>query len=540
MDKVKVDQIITEYLEKIYGFAVKKSFSYEEAEELSAEIVKEVYLSLLKSEEVYNLEGYVWRISEHTFSKYLSAKKRHAGVSLDNVTASYEETWFFEDDSAKESATLRREIAYLTEIRRRIVYLFYYKNRSISHIAKNLNMPEGTVKWHLNKARNDLKEGFQMERTIGKLGLAPVKAKGMGHSGDPGTGCGPETYLSDKLDLNIVYSVYHKPRTIEEIAAELGVTPVFIEEKIARLEANGYLIKAAGGKYTTYVYFLPEYYSRELADRKLKLQLQMADILAKEYAPVVRKAIEGVKELYIPSGNRELFEAAAIFFGIVWKSSLTADKDLSKYTIKDTAGGEYIAFVELDKECVDPEYQSELPPASYYACCGSMTRYCHKYPCFSWSCDTRLDSRKGGWKNNLTSDYEILYEYISGAIKDDAANAEKFARLRDRSFIDEKGRVQVMVMKASGEDFAELVPSVSEELKSRCAELALEYAMHEAKHYPPQMQDLVVTWGLNSFIGNTAALMVLDKLYEEGTFKPLTEQEKISSTLVVCSDVLPK
>jgi len=49
MEKLKADKIITEYLEKIYGFAIKKSFSYDEAEEISAEIVKEVYVSLLKA-----------------------------------------------------------------------------------------------------------------------------------------------------------------------------------------------------------------------------------------------------------------------------------------------------------------------------------------------------------------------------------------------------------------------------------------------------------------------------------------------------------
>ena len=34
MEKQKVDQIITDYLKKIYGFAIKKSYSYDEAEEL--------------------------------------------------------------------------------------------------------------------------------------------------------------------------------------------------------------------------------------------------------------------------------------------------------------------------------------------------------------------------------------------------------------------------------------------------------------------------------------------------------------------------
>ena len=39
MQKEKVDQIITDYLKKLYGFAVKKSFSYDEAEDLCSEII---------------------------------------------------------------------------------------------------------------------------------------------------------------------------------------------------------------------------------------------------------------------------------------------------------------------------------------------------------------------------------------------------------------------------------------------------------------------------------------------------------------------
>lgn len=64
-----------------------------------------------------------------------------------------------------------------------------------------------------------------MERKIGKLGLAPITATGFGHSGNPGNNGAPEFYLKDKLNLNIVYSVYHTPRTKEEIAEELGLTP---------------------------------------------------------------------------------------------------------------------------------------------------------------------------------------------------------------------------------------------------------------------------------------------------------------------------
>ena len=49
MEKQQADKLIVEYLPKIYGFAMKKSFSFDEAEELSSDIVTEVYLSFLSA-----------------------------------------------------------------------------------------------------------------------------------------------------------------------------------------------------------------------------------------------------------------------------------------------------------------------------------------------------------------------------------------------------------------------------------------------------------------------------------------------------------
>ena len=189
MDKQRADQIITEYLQKIYGYAIKKSYSYDEAEELCAEIIHEVYLSLRKVKEVSNVEGYIWRISEHTYSKYVSSKKKHEGISIDGVIIPYFEECSLED-SDDEIKHLRREVAFLTIKRRQIVYRFYYENKSISAISREMDIPEGTVKWHLNKARIELKEGFSMERKIGKLGLKPITAISIGHSGDPGANGG--------------------------------------------------------------------------------------------------------------------------------------------------------------------------------------------------------------------------------------------------------------------------------------------------------------------------------------------------------------
>ncbi len=538
MDKQKADIIITEYLPKIYGFAIKKSFSYGEAEELCSDIIGQLYPSLLKSKEIYNIEGYVWRICEHTYSKFVSSKKKHQGISIDGMNVLFEDDYGL-GEAEEEVFRLRREIAFLTQVRRKIVYSYYYENKSVPLIANETKIPEGTVKWHLSKARNELKKGFIMERKIGRLGLNPIKAIGFGHSGNPGTNGGPEFYLKDSLNLNIVYSVYYTPKTKDEIAEELGVTPVFIEEKIEFLEENGFLIKQAKNKYTTYVRFDPETYSLELQENKFKKQLEIAEILAKDYATSVRAAIVDIADVYIPSGNRELLEAAAILYGVANKCQLEVKKDLSQYYIKTTGGGDFIAFVEIASIRSDTDYKPTLKLPSYYAC-GNMTRISDKYPVYSWSIDTRYSSREGHWVNNYTSDYEYLYEFMTGAISDDNASAEKFKRLRDRKYITDDNKVNIMIIKGKADDFFAKIPELNEKTKKLFASYALESAEVAARDYPPQMRDLIISWNAGGFVSNTVAVMVKDVLYKSGTFKELTEREKVTSDLIMFCDMLPE
>ena len=539
MNKQQADKLIVEYLPKIYGFAMKKAFSFDEAKELSSDIVTEVYLSLLSANEILNLDGYVWRISEHVYSRFVSSKKKREGISLNGIDIP-DTTPILDEDSEAELDLLRREIAFLTNTRRKIVYSFYYENKTISTITKEIGVPEGTVKWHLNKARNDLKEGFIMERKIGKLGIKPIEAESFGHSGEPGKNGGPEYYLGNKLNLNIVYSVYHSPKTMVEIAEELGVTPVYIEDTVKELEANGFLVMKAGNRYTTYVKFNPETYSLEQQDKRKQKQREIARILAQEYVPQVRAAIADVTDVYIPSKNRELLEAAAIFYGISNKCDISLKTDLSKYHIKTLAGGDFIAFVTIPATQIDTDYVSSQNDPPYWAC-GNMTRWSEKYPSvYSWSIDTRYSSRKGGWENNFTSDYEYLYEFMTGAIKDTPANKEKFDRLRKRGFLVENNKVNVMVARGNQKEFFSKLPSLDEKLKKTFADYALEQAMLIAKDYPPQMRDLVVNWNAAGFVGNTVALMVMDILHGNGMFRPLTEDEKVTSNLLMFCDRLPE
>lgn len=541
MEKQFADQIMEDFFQKIYGFAIKKTYSMEEAEELCAEMAKEVYLSLRKTKEIVNVEGFIWRICENTFARYVAQKKKKQGVSIDGMILPYYDEYDL-GESEEELHRIRREIAFLSQKRRRVVYSFYYLEKTISKIAEEMGLPEGTVKWHLNKARNDLKEGIGMDRKIGRLGLAPIEVRNIGHSGTPGRNGGPEQFLEDKINVNIVYSVYWSPRSLEEIAEELGMTPVFLEDRVNLLEENGFLVKTGGNRYTTYVNFTPQKISVEEGSNVLKKKVQVAKELVEKYVPKVREAIADFQDVYIPGGNRELFEAAVIFYAVAEKCSIPIQRDLSNYRIKTLDGGDYIAFVDSKVEVSDPEYVPDIPEAKGdYVCCGSMWRESAKYACVrSWSDDSRFCSRKGYWQNNRNEDYEYLYELITNQLPDNSTNAEKYARLREREFLTVNGKPNIMIVKETMDVFLARVPKLNQEIIDRFAGYALESAMQQAKLYPPQMQDLVVWEAVQQFIGNMGAMMVMDILYANGTFKPLTEQEKVTAQLLMFCDRLPQ
>ena len=49
----------------------------------------------------------------------------------------------------------------------------------------------------------------------------------------------------------------------------------------------------------------------------------------------------------------------------------------------------------------------------------------------------------------------------------------------------------------------------------------------------------MVMGDFEGFISREVPIMVLDKLYANGTFKPLTEKERVTANLIMFSDVLP-
>lgn len=540
MEKKIADALIHEYMQKIYGFAVSRAFNLQEAEELSSDIVFEVYSSLLKLPDLHNPAGYIWRISENVYSRYVMGKKRDEHTSLDDVTIPTYDAYKFEDESVEaQCALLRREIAYLTRTRREIIMAFYFEKKKIAEIAESLCLPEGTVKWHLSRAKDELKEGMKMERNIGKLGLVPVRFTDMGHSGRPGKNGGPEAYISGLIEQNVVYAVYFEPKTLNEISDELGISPVYLEDVVNKLAENGFLVPVGKGKYTTYVEISPATYSMEKDEMEYKMYLEIADLLRTEYAPLVKAYADSVENVYIPDGNRELLFATLLTYGIMTQNQAYGEEiDISKYIIQPTDGGSYTAYAQQNMVQSDPEYTPTLEKMRYYNTCGPMTRGGDKYGdrVTSWSIDSDLDTREGFWQNNRMEDYEYLYEFLCGKLPKGEENAEKYQRLYERKFLGDNDEVQVIVAE---NDALNDLPKFPDALKAKLANYAGRAYELVKDSYPPQMQDLIRDQSRYVLLPRMP-MAIIDSMITDGTLSDFADAQRTALNLIVFSDKLPE
>ena len=259
MEKSRADKIITEYYKKLYGFALSKMTDIDKAEELASRITLEVYSSLLNADEIVNINGYIYRIACNIFARYIAERKESAHLAIDSLFLPDNVDYTKSLIDSEDAKNLRREIAYLSETQRKIVVMHYYDNLKLGEIAEKLSIPLGTVKWHLYEAKNSLKEGIEMKRTPGTLGINPVKFINMGHSGCVGSKGDTSDFLRNSLTQNIAYAAYYSPKTVAEIAEELGVSPIFIEDEIRTLEEYGFMDRLGGGKYRTNIHTVPLY-----------------------------------------------------------------------------------------------------------------------------------------------------------------------------------------------------------------------------------------------------------------------------------------
>ena len=288
MNKQYAEKVITEYLKPIFGFALKRCKNVQDAEDLSQEIILKAYRTLISRDDIEQPDKFIWTIAHNALSNYYRDTSRQViGIPIDDVEEIIADPDSCKDEiDCREIDKLQKEIAYLSKLQRRIVIAYYFENKKQNEIAAELGIPLGTVKWHLFEAKKELKRGINTMRETSNLKFNPIKFESYGMNGNSGKKSLDEFFRS-ALSQNICYCVRNDAKTVNEIADDLGVSPVYVESEAAFLEEYGYL-KAYKDKYI--VNFIISEPTEELLILHDRMNKRAAEIFANELYEELEKS----------------------------------------------------------------------------------------------------------------------------------------------------------------------------------------------------------------------------------------------------------
>ena len=261
MNREKATAFIEENLKTLFAYSLSRVSHKEDAEDLTGEIVLAILQSADRIKNPDAFYGYVWRIADNTCKKFMKKKARLVFEVLDETLP--DETDVVSELYTREDVMrLRSEIALLSKEHRECTISYYYDGLSCAEVAKKLGFSLEMVKYYLFKTRKILKEGISMEREFGEKSFRPAPFEfSTIFSGK----YNPEyrNLFARKLPGQILLSAYYTSMTVRELAVELGVASVYLEDEIKMLMHYGLMTEAFAGKYQTNLVIFTDDFTEE-------------------------------------------------------------------------------------------------------------------------------------------------------------------------------------------------------------------------------------------------------------------------------------
>ncbi|GIV21407.1 MAG: RNA polymerase sigma factor [Armatimonadota bacterium] len=176
-DREAFDELVRRYERQAYNLAYRLSGNYDDASDVVVEAFVRVFQGLHTFRGEAHFGTWLHRVVVNTFLDMRKRSKGRQNVSLeeqleldgDTLTRQIEDTApgpeeLVEKEEREE--VLQRAIAQLPPERRILIVLYHFENLSYEEIAQMLNLPVGTVKSRLNRARLALREILEPSREL--------------------------------------------------------------------------------------------------------------------------------------------------------------------------------------------------------------------------------------------------------------------------------------------------------------------------------------------------------------------------------------
>ena len=160
-DTVAFEHLFNRYRDSIYQLYVQRtSGRTDDASDLLQETFGKVYLNMQRYDSRYTFGQWVYTIARNTFIDYMR-RKRDDTVPIDRIGERVSSSWggptpeerMITDQSR---ARLESLLERMSPRYRKLIELRFFKEYSYEEIAAELQLPMGTVKTQIHRAREQL------------------------------------------------------------------------------------------------------------------------------------------------------------------------------------------------------------------------------------------------------------------------------------------------------------------------------------------------------------------------------------------------
>lgn len=270
MNDAELREKIADASKTIFSYCRAKTPTREDAEDLSQDILCELVKSAGNIRDDKAFYGFMWAVAGNVYKQWYRKKLRSGTSELTDDLAADDD---FPEDEPDDIALLRRELSLLSEKYRKATILYYIKGHSCADIASELVLSESMVKYLLFKSRKLLKEGMNMERTLGELSYNPKILIPM-YSGE-----GPNQFwdfMQSKIRQNILSACHNDALMLQQISLETGIPLPYLDDDIREMEDKQILIKD-GTHYKANVLVVTADCTDEMERAAVKYHEQIAD-----------------------------------------------------------------------------------------------------------------------------------------------------------------------------------------------------------------------------------------------------------------------
>ena len=165
-----IEAIIRAHQEALYAFILRMSGRPDVAEDVVQEAFVRVLKNLDRFDPRYRFSTWLFTIAKRLYVNMV--QKRRPTYDTETVNIQRGDAHAPSRISARTEtmsnarALLETALTELNEQQREIVLLFHQQNWPITAIADHLDMPEGTVKSHLHRARKRMRRAIVADQTL--------------------------------------------------------------------------------------------------------------------------------------------------------------------------------------------------------------------------------------------------------------------------------------------------------------------------------------------------------------------------------------